>query len=96
MPFMSLYTLFTRQGATLRVGLLPLAFAAVTAFSTSAQAQVVISQVYGGGGNTGEVKSALPPGAVHEVTVAKLLPTPYSITMVCAAVLPPLRHCSPL
>lgn len=50
---MSLYTLISRQGTTLRVGLLPLAFAAFSAFSSSAYAQVVISQVYGGGGNTG-------------------------------------------
>ena len=50
---MSLHTLLTRPVTTLRVALLPLAFAAFSAFSTSAHAQVVISQVYGGGGNTG-------------------------------------------
>ena len=48
-----LHTLLTRPGATLRVGLLPLAFVAFAAFSPSAYAQVVISQVYGGGGNAG-------------------------------------------
>ena len=50
---MSLHTLLARPVTTLRVALLPLAFAAFSAFSTSAHAQVVISQVYGGGGNTG-------------------------------------------
>ena len=56
---MRLDTLFTPPGSALRVGLLPLAlsafaaFAAFAAFSTAAQAQVVISQVYGGGGNAG-------------------------------------------
>ena len=55
-PDMNLYTLITRSGSTLRRGFLPLAltaFAAFAAFPTSAQAQVVISQVYGGGGNAG-------------------------------------------
>ena len=50
---MSLHTLFSCSRTTLRVGLLPLAFAAFAAFSTAASAQVVISQIYGGGGNTG-------------------------------------------
>ena len=50
---MSLHTLFSRSRTTLRVGLIPLAFAAFSAFSASAYAQVVISQVYGGGGNAG-------------------------------------------
>ncbi len=50
---MSLYKLISCQDTRLRVVLLPLAFAAFSAFSTSAHAQVVISQVYGGGGNSG-------------------------------------------
>ena len=50
---MSLYKLISCQDTRLRVALLPLAFAAFSAFSNSAHAQVVISQVYGGGGNSG-------------------------------------------
>ena len=56
---MSMHTPFSRPRTTLRVGLSPLAcmafvaFSALSAFSTAASAQVVISQVYGGGGNTG-------------------------------------------
>ena len=50
---MSLYNLFSCPHAGLRAALLPLACAAFSAFSTSAHAQVVISQVYGGGGNSG-------------------------------------------
>ena len=44
---------------------------------------------------TGDVQLKPPPGAVQGVTAAKVLPKPYSSTMVCAAALPPLRHCSP-
>ena len=56
---MSMHTPFSRLRTTLRVDLSPLAlmafvaFSALSAFSTAASAQVVISQVYGGGGNTG-------------------------------------------
>ena len=45
---------------------------------------------------TDELQSNRPPGATQVLTAEKRLPNPYSNTMVCAEVLPPLRHCSPL
>ena len=45
---------------------------------------------------TGEVQLKLAPGVDQRLTCSKLAPKPHCSSIVWAAVLPPLRHCSPL